>query len=193
MSKTAPEWLLVVDMQPGFGHPDSPWASPDYEACAKNVVRLVDAFGDRVLFTRFVPPEKPSGAWLGYYDQHPFALAPENRSLWELDPRWSNRPSVSSHRFAKWVEAAPHIPADAELVICGVATDCCVLGTVIEANDAGRKVRLPVDACAAGTKALHEAAIAILSDRGGLLELSDTDREHARLSRQWHAQSDPLT
>lgn len=184
MTTTTLDWLLVVDMQPVFGRPDSPWFVPDYEACAENVARLVEAFDDRVLFTRFVPPPKPTGSWRSYYDEHRFALDPRNQALWDLDPRWIGQPSVAGHRFAKWHEAAPHLPKDADLVLCGVATDCCVLGTAIEANDDGRQVRLLADACAAATDALHDAALTIFADRGGLLELSDTHRELVHASSQ---------
>ncbi len=184
MTTSTRDWLLVVDMQPAFGHPASPWFVPDYEVCASNITRLIEVFDDRVLFTRFVPPADPAGSWRSYYDEHLFALDPENQALWDLDPRWSDHRSVPGHRFAKWREAAPLLPKEAQLVMCGVATDCCVLGTAIEANDDGRKVRLPADACAAATDALHNAALTILADRGGLLELSDTDQELALASSQ---------
>ncbi|MEM6940015.1 MAG: isochorismatase family protein [Pseudomonadota bacterium] len=174
---TQQDWLLVIDMQPAFGSPESPWYVPDYETCAAQVGRLVEAFSSRVLFTRFVPPTVPHGSWQSYYDIHRFALDPRHKALWDLDPRWSGRPAVASHRFAKWREAAAEVPQDAQLVICGVATDCCVLGTAIEANDAGRAVRLAVDACAAATTTLHEAALTVLGDRAGLLQMTDTRRE----------------
>ena len=173
--------LLVVDMQPGFGHPESPWCTPGYEACAQGIADLVAGFGDRALFTRFVPPAEPSGAWAPYYDRWRFARDPERAWLWDLDPRFAGRPSVASHRFAKWREARPHVPEEASLVICGVATDCCVLGTAVEAVDDGRHVRLVTDACAAGTPALHEVAITVLRDRAPMLTLTDRARELARL------------
>jgi len=174
------DWLLVVDMQPAFGSPDSPWFVPRYEACAENVARLVDAFRDRVVFTRFVPPTDPQGSWRRYYETHSFALDPRHKALWTLDPRWSGSPSVASHRFAKWHEAAAHIPDDAVVVLCGVATDCCVLGTALEANDAGRHIRLVADACAAGTEILHNAALTVCSDRSDQLQIIDTAQELGR-------------
>ena len=39
--------------------------------------------------------------------------------------------------------------AGAPIAVCGVATECCVLSTVLGAIDAGRFVRLVTDACAA--------------------------------------------
>ncbi|WP_138465842.1 cysteine hydrolase family protein [Poseidonocella sp. HB161398] len=173
------DWLLVVDMQPGFGHPDSPWCTPGYDAVAERTGRLVAAYGEQVLFTRFLPPAAPQGAWQPYYDRWPFAVDPARAALWDLDPRWAGRSSISSPRFAKWREAAPHLPGDATLAICGVATDCCVLGTAVEAVDDGRHVRLIADACAAGTPALHEAALTVMRDRAPMLVLTDTAAELA--------------
>ncbi|WP_108262567.1 cysteine hydrolase family protein [Mangrovicoccus ximenensis] len=103
-------WLLVIDMQPGFGHPDSPWCTPGYDAVAGRVGALVEAYGDRVLFTRFQPPGEPQGAWRPYYDRWSFAVDPAHAGLWDLDPRWQGRPSVAGQRFAKWREAAPPRP-----------------------------------------------------------------------------------
>jgi nicotinamidase-related amidase len=174
---------VVIDMQPGFGHPDSPWCTPGYDACAERIAALAEGFGDRTLFTRFVPPAAPSGAWGSYYDRWSFARDPALAWMWDLDMRFRGHPSVASHRFAKWQEARGLVPEDVTLVICGVATDCCVLGTAVEAVDDGRHVRLVTDACAAGTPLLHEAAIAIMGDRAPMLTLTDSARELARLHR----------
>lgn len=178
------DWLLVVDMQPGFGDPISPWATPGYDDCAARIDTLVAQFAQRVLFTRFVPPTTPTGAWVAYYNDWDFAIDPANAGLWTLDPRWAGRPNVTSPRFAKWREAAAMVPPDATLVICGVATDCCVLGTAIEAVDDGRNVRLVTDACAAGTPALHDAAITVMADRAPMLTLTSTAAELARAHQE---------
>ena len=170
------DWLLVIDMQPAFGSQASPWFVPGYADCAENVAGLVESFQKRVLFTRFVPPVSPQGSWRSYYDQHGFALESFNQDLWELDPRWEGRSSIASHRFAKWREAAELVPANANLVICGVATDCCVLGTVLEACDEGRSVQLVSDASAAATNDLHNAALTIFADRREQLTVTNTQK-----------------
>ncbi|MGR3481252.1 cysteine hydrolase family protein [Salipiger marinus] len=168
-------WLLVIDMQPGFGHPDSPWFTPGYEACAARIDTLLPRFAGRALFTRFVPPAKPEGAWRAYYARWPFARAPENAGLWAVDARWRHLPSVASLRFSKWREAEALLPPEVPVTLCGVATDCCVLGTALEAVDAGRRVDLVQDACAAGSDALHAAALAVMADRAPMLRLVTTE------------------
>ncbi|MBU2961306.1 cysteine hydrolase [Citreicella sp. C3M06] len=168
------DWLLVIDMQPGFGAAESPWCTPGYERCAERIGQMLPLFEDRVLFTRFVPPESPTGAWRAYYAQWEFAVAPGSDWLWQVDGRWQGYRSIASHRFAKWREAEQVLPADASLTLCGVATDCCVLGTAVEAVDAGRNLRLVEDACAAGTEALHRAAVAVMADRAPMCRVVST-------------------
>ncbi len=172
-------WLLVIDMQPGFIDPRSPWAAPQVDSCQHNIRQLLPAFENRVLFTRFVPPSQPSGAWVPYYQQWSFAQERENAWMWDLLAEWQGQPEVTGHRFAKWQEARAHIPQDAPLVICGVATDCCVLGTAIEAADDGRFIRLITDACTAGTEALHQSALDVMRDRAPMITLTDTATELA--------------
>ncbi|MBT8152678.1 cysteine hydrolase [Epibacterium ulvae] len=173
-------WLMVIDMQPGFADPASPWATPGVDSCQRNIRALLPQFENRVLFTRFVPPAAPRGAWVPYYDQWSFARDAQNAWMWELVPEWQGQPAVTGHRFAKWQEARAHIPQDATVVMCGVATDCCVLGTAIEAADEGRFIRLVTDACAAGTEALHGAALDVMRDRAPMIALTDTATEFTR-------------
>lgn len=173
------DWLVVIDMQPGFGDPSSPWAAPGFNHCATQINRMLPLFADRVIFTRFVPPPNPTGAWVQYYQDWSFAHAPENAPLWDLPKAWAHHPNVIGHRFAKWTELRPHLPEAARLVMCGVATDCCVLGTAIEAADDGRFIRVVTDACAAGSDALHTAAVDVMRDRAPMITLSDVETELA--------------
>lgn len=181
MSAAASDWLMVIDHQPAFSHPSSPWFTPGMDASARQVARLVAAYGENVLFTRFVPPADIRGSWQPYYRDWPFALEDGADWLWGLDAEWTGRRSISSHTFSKWVPSArailgPH----PSLTICGVSTDCCVLSTVLAATDDGAHVRVVTDACAAGTPELHAGALAIMEARAPQIVLLTTDEELAR-------------
>lgn len=66
-------------------------------------------------------------------------------------------------RFSKWgPELAALVPAGGELVITGVATDCCVLATAPGAVDAGRYVTIVSDACAAVSDEAQQQTLALL-------------------------------
>jgi nicotinamidase-related amidase len=54
------------------------------------------------------------------------------------------------------------------LIIGGVTTDVCVLGTVKDAIDRGYDVLLLKDACAAAEKGLHDAVVASVQMEGGI-------------------------
>jgi maleamate amidohydrolase len=67
------------------------------------------------------------------------------------------------------------------LVICGVWTEACVAASTRDATAAGFRVLLVKDACASGTRAMHQVGILNLANRlygGGV---ADTDRAAALL------------
>ena len=174
-------WLMAIDLQPAFSHPDSPWFTPSLAEAAPRIAALVAAFGERVLFTRFVPPATPFGSWVPYYQRWPFATDPASDWLWQLDAPWRGQPSIASHTFSKWVpDAAARFGPDPTVVLCGVSTDCCVLMTALAALDGGAQVRVAADACAAKTPAVHQAALAMMAARAPQLTLTSTAEECAR-------------
>ena len=186
MSSTAAPpnvWLVVVDMQVIFGMPGSDWFTPGYPAIEPTVQRLVAEFGDRVVFTRFVAPEHPQGAWVDYYEQWPFALVPETDPLYELMPAFagSGARTVSRTTFGKWdTELAELLGPDATMVLAGVSTDCCVISTALAAADAGVRVRVIEDACAGLSELDHRRALDAMALYAPLIELSTADEELAR-------------
>ncbi|MFY9714697.1 MAG: cysteine hydrolase, partial [Microbacterium sp.] len=53
-SVTAP-WLVVIDPQSIFASADSAWGSPFFADVMPRIRSLAEAFGDRVLVTRWMP------------------------------------------------------------------------------------------------------------------------------------------
>jgi nicotinamidase-related amidase len=169
---TAEPWLVVVDMQRVFAA-GSPWASPDYDAAAAGIERLLPRFGERVVFTRYVAPEAPTGAWVPYFEQWPFALVPADDPLYELTLDPGQHAVVTRTTFGKWgAELAAATGGAAELVLTGVSTDCCVLSTALPAADAGVHVRVVADACGGASREDHERALAAMALYAPLVEVT---------------------
>jgi nicotinamidase-related amidase len=177
--------LVVIDMQHVFADDDSPWRVPGCLAVVPAIERAAEAFGDRVVFTRFVPFERPPGpgAWADYYALHPFFLRPEAARLVELVEPFASRgvPTLDAPTFSKQGPRLLELAGPEEtVVLCGVATDCCVISTALEAADAGLRVRVLRDACAGMTETGHEAALALMAGYEGHIEITTVDEELAR-------------
>jgi nicotinamidase-related amidase len=178
-------WLMVIDLQPAFSHPDSPWFTPSLKEVGKRIETLVPLYRERVLFTRFAPPQALIGSWRNYYEKWEFAARKDADWLWELDHPWRERPSIASHTFSKWVpEAVVRFGPEPEVVLCGVSTDCCVLGTALAAVDHGAHVRVVADACAAKSPELHNRALDLLSLRAPQLAIVTLEQERQRVAAE---------
>lgn len=170
--------LAVIDMQRVFGEPDSAWLAPRFAEIVGPVRRLVGAFGPRVVFTRFVAPAVPAGAWRRYYDQWPFALQPPGARIYELADEFAGQPgkTLDATTFSKWGPELAGLTGGpggdpGQLVLAGVSTDCCVLSTALAAADAGVSVSVVADACAGVTDESHRQALDILRLYGPLVEV----------------------
>ena len=178
--------LVVIDMQVVFGDPTSQWFTPGYPEIEPTVVGLVDTFGNRVVFTRFIAPEKPTGAWIPYYELWPFALVPPNDPLYELMPTMASdgRPVVTETTFGKWgPQLAERVGPEGRIVLTGVSTDCCVLSTALAAADAGIEVTVVADACAGVDDATHAMTLEIMDLYRPLIRVSTVDKVLAELER----------
>ena len=169
-------WLVVIDMQNVFAT-GSPWASPDYETASAGIRRLIPAFGDRVVFTRYVAPAEPRGAWVPYFEQWPFALVAADDPLYafspEIAPVTEGRPIVTRETFGKWgLELKAALHGASEIVLTGVSTDCCVISTALPAADDGVHVLVPTDACAGASAADHQRALGAMALYAPLIELT---------------------
>lgn len=68
------------------------------------------------------------------------------------------------------------------LLITGVTTDVCVHSTLREANDRGYDCLVVSDCCGAGDPALHDAALAMMMNEGGIF---GAVCEHKDLLEHW--------
>ena len=178
--------LGVIDMQRVFGDADSPWATPGFDEIVEPIDTLVAAFGDRVVFTRFLVPERWDGSWTPYYETWREVTLPEHRDWFDLVAPWHSRGVRTLDRttFSKW---GPQLEAlvgpGKELVLCGVATDCCVISTALPAADAGMFVRVVSDACRGVSDEAQERALGICAGFAPQIELTTVEEEVARATR----------
>jgi len=68
------------------------------------------------------------------------------------------------------------------LLITGVTTDVCVHSTLREANDRGYDCLVVADCCGAGDPALHDAALAMMLNEGGVF---GAYTDHKTLTDHW--------
>lgn len=172
------EALVGVDLQRIFADPSSAWATPGFERALAGTRRLLPAYEERTVLTRFVAPRHPQGAWVDYYRLWPFALVPDDDPLYDLVDGLDAAAAriVSEPTFGKWGAALEKVLGDADgMLLTGVSTDCCVLSTALGAADAGIRVRVATDACAGVTDADHERALAAMALYTPLIELTTVD------------------
>ncbi|MFT4258360.1 cysteine hydrolase family protein [Microbacterium sp.] len=171
-------WLVVIDPQNIFASPDSAWGSPFFAEALPRITALADAFGERVVVTRWMPTADRSTSWGDYFAAWPFADEPPTDPLYDLVPEaavLSPRPTLDLPTFGKW---GPEIEAivgrGAHVVLAGVSTDCCVLSTALAAADAGAHVTVAADACVGSTAENHDAAVHVMGLYPPQITIGDT-------------------
>ncbi len=175
--------LVAIDMQVAFREEGSDWAVPRYDEAAARIATLVDLFGDRVVWTRFVRDPREAGAWSDYYDRWSSFRVDEDSGQWDLTTSAApGHATVSLPTFSKWgPELAALAPVGTPLVVTGVATDCCVLSTVLGAIDAGRPVVVVTDACAAVSDDAQQQTLQLLALLAPMVTLATTTEVLATL------------
>lgn len=173
---TSAAWLVVVDMQAAFAEPTSDWAVDGYASIEPVVSELAERFGDRVVWTKFVRDPHEPQHWPAYYDRWPDFRVPEDSAIWDVTlPVPDDAHIVTRPTFSKWGAELEAVVGDAPLVLCGVATECCVLATAYAAADAGRRVTVVSDACAGAAAELHQRALELLAQLEPLVTLTTAD------------------
>ena len=173
-------WLTIIDMQRVFAEPGSDWFTPRFDEIIAPIRKLLPTFGDHVVYTRFVAPTEPIGSWRAYYDQWPAELVGPGHRSYEIVDELTPDPGATvlqATTFGKWnPELAATIGSagsPGEMVLVGVATDCCILSTAVAAADAGVHVRVVAQACAGLTDESHHKALDILSGYAPMIEVVD--------------------
>ena len=103
------EWLVVIDRQKVFAECEwSDWACPDhaFQKTDEAFAALARAYGDRVVYTRYVAPDKATDAWVGYFEMWPqFLVAPDD-PMYDLTDDTAalaeGHPVVTRATFGKW-------------------------------------------------------------------------------------------
>jgi nicotinamidase-related amidase len=161
---------LAVDMQRLFM--EGRWAVPDIPAILPNVLALTRALPGRTLFTRFtVPPtaDHALGHWRHYYrhwseytgERMPPELIAVAEALAPFATPEStvDKPTYSAFEAPALMRRLGGLGAET-LVVTGVETDVCVLGTILGAVDRGFRVVAVRDAMASGSREGHAATLA---------------------------------
>lgn len=186
--------LVVIDMQPVFADVGSPWAAPRFAEALAVVHELAEAAGpDRSVFTRFVAPEHPEGAWVDYYAEWPFARQPPSAPAYRVVPALADlasaAPVVTATTFGKWGPGlAAHIRPGDTMLLVGVSTDCCVLSTALAAADAGVAVRVVAEGCAGADDKAHARALDLMrsyTPLADVIDLADARTELLAAARTW--------
>ncbi|MFE1763735.1 cysteine hydrolase family protein [Streptomyces angustmyceticus] len=163
--------LVVVDMQNGF-------ITPETASVVPTVVDLVERWehtGRDVVFTRFRnPPGSPYERlmhWTG------FRSAPENELIPELtDHAARSFAVVDKVRYSAFTEEMDQLVRRrgwTEFVICGIATEMCVLKTAVDAFERGFRPRIVTDASRTyAGDAAHEAGLALAARLVGAEQLT---------------------
>ena len=167
-------------MQEVFGTPGGDWFAPRFAEIVPNVVRLVKAYGSRVVFTRYVAPAEPRGAWVPYFQDWPFALQPPDSPLWDIVPALAEPARaqqaagigpVTATTFTKWGTQLATLVGHGPMILTGVATDCCVVSTALPAADAGMETWVVREAVAAGTDEGQVRAIDLMDGYAPLIRV----------------------
>ena len=174
----SPFSLVVIDMQEVFRHPESQWHVPRYATAETHIEEILRTHPEHVVWTRFVRDPLETGSWREYYERWDKCREDTDSQVWNLTmPVEPHHEVLTLPTFSKWGDALANLTdASQRIVICGVATDCCVLSTVLGAVDAGKPVTVVSDACAGVTDEAHDQTLSLLSLLHPMVEIVTTEQ-----------------
>ena len=161
---------VAVDMQRLFAE-DTGWQVPSFAEILPNVRRLAGHRPKRTLYPCFVTPLSASaarGVWRSFYRRWPQVTdgrLPANRldlvaALSDLAPAAAriDKEGFSSYSGPGFAPALERLDTRT-IVLSGVETDICVLGTALDAVDRGLRVVIAVDAVTSSSLPAHRATL----------------------------------
>lgn len=163
--------LIVIDMQNGFLGSRTRHIIP-------NVVRLVEEFRKRnlsVVFTRFHnEPNSPYERLIGWTR---LRYSPEIDLTPELEP--FAKSIIDKNIYSAFTPEFEELLTGegwTKIILCGVATDSCVLKTAADAFERGLIPIVVEDACSShGGEEVHEAGLLLLGRFIGKPQIMNTE------------------
>jgi nicotinamidase-related amidase len=178
-ASTDNSWLVIIDMQNIFGTPSQYWWCPNFAEIIAPIQNLAAQFPGRTLLTRFVAASDPQGSWVPYYQEFPFAEVPPTNPLYDIVTQLQSlidpQNVVTMTTFGKWQGLSAITGPYPQLYLTGVATDCCVLSTAMQAAEAGAFVTVVMDACAGSSATNQVAAQNILIGYSPLIQITTSE------------------
>jgi nicotinamidase-related amidase len=171
-------WLVIIDMQNVFASGPITWRCPDFGKIIEPIRRLAADYPGRTLLTRFVDAPQKAGSWVQYYKESAFANVPESNCMYEIVTALQDLITadnvVTRTTFNKWDGILSKTGPYPHLLLAGVATDCCVLSTALQAAEAGAFVTVALNACAGSSPENQMAAERILRGYKPLIQVTGT-------------------
>lgn len=156
MSRTA---LMVIDMQNGFVTPECRRVIP----AVKTLINAANRKDVLVVFTKFI--NKESSGYVRWIGWHRLMNTPETSLIDELSEH-DDAAYLKTQYSSFTPDVVDHFELHniSRLIMCGVATDGCVLKTAVDAFERDIKPIVVTDACYSHAgETVHEAGLLLLS------------------------------
>lgn len=136
--------LLVIDMQNVY-LPQNQWECEGITGAISYIGEVLEKFPeDQVIFTRFMAPEHPQGTWKEYNRVNGEINRSEelNAPVQELQKYMTSENTFykSTYSCISNAQLLEKLMKYDTVYITGVVAECCVLATVFELIDMGKKI-----------------------------------------------------
>ncbi len=161
------DMLLVVDMQNVY-LPGQKWACDRIQEAIKYITKLVRTFPEtQVVYTKYIASKNPKGVWAEYNRLNGEVNVNQwlNEYVDELKPYLNegNTYVKSQYSCCENPELRERVRCFERIFIAGVVAECCVLSTIYDLIDMGKKVVYLSEGIAGETREKEEMVKNILS------------------------------